>query len=167
VAVICGTAGVGKTSVAVELSLLLATADVAHALIGTDELDRVHPWPPPGWASSDLSERNLAALWSTYAGLGQTRLVLCAVMVDVPRELTWIARAVPGAAFTVFRLAADGATLEERVHRRELGSGAAAQLERTLRYAAAIDDPDDVIRIDTTELDVTTVARRILERLAW
>jgi predicted kinase len=116
---------------------------------------------------SELSRRNLTALWSTYAELGHTRLVLCAVMVDVPRELRWIAAAVPGARFTVFRLSASRAALEERVRRRELGSGGAAQLERTLRYADEIADGEDVVQVDTTDLDVTTVARRILERLAW
>jgi gluconate kinase len=167
VAVICGTAGVGKTSVALELSLLLAAADVAHALIDTDELDRVHPWPPPGWTSSELSRRALTALWSTYAELGHTRLVLCAVMVDVPGQLGWIAEAVPDARFTVFRLSGSRAALEERVRRREIGSGGDAQLARTLRYVEEIADSPEVVQIDTTELDVTTLARRILERLAW
>jgi hypothetical protein len=145
----------------------MANADVQHALIDTDELDRVHPWPPPGWEDFELSRRNLAALWSTYAELGHTRLVLCAVMVNVARELQWIATAVPGARFTVFRLSGSHAALEARVMSREIGSGGAAQLERTLRYADEIVDGEDVVQIDTTDLDVTTVARRILERLAW
>ena len=72
VAVICGTAGVGKTCVAHELSLLFATDGVAHALLDTDELDRVHPWPPLGLSDSELSERALAALWPLYAELGHT-----------------------------------------------------------------------------------------------
>jgi hypothetical protein len=109
----------------------------------------------------------LTALWSLYAALGHTRLILCAVLVDVPRELSWMARAVPGASFTVFRLAASGPALEERVRRREIGSGAAAQLERTLRYVDAIDDPADVVQVDTTGLDVVAVAGRIRDHLSW
>ena len=57
--------------------------------------------------------------------------------------------------------------LEQRVRRRELGSGADAQLERTLRYAREISDSREVIEIETTELDVATVARQIVEHLGW
>jgi hypothetical protein len=89
------------------------------------------------------------------------------VLVDAPRELEWIATAVPGARFTVFRLNGSRAALEARVRQREIGSGGDAQLARTLRYVDEIADADDVVQIDTTDLDVTTVARRILERLAW
>jgi ribose 1,5-bisphosphokinase PhnN len=88
-------------------------------------------------------------------------------MVDVERELQWMATAVPGARFTVFRLTGSREALEQRVRGREIGSGAEAQLARTLRYVEEIADPEDIVQIDTTELDVTTVARRIRERLAW
>jgi predicted kinase len=88
-------------------------------------------------------------------------------MVDVPRELTWIAEAVPGAQFTVFRLTAGRAVLEERVRRRELGSGADAQLERTFRYVDEIDDGPDVVQLDTSAADVSTIARTIGEHLGW
>jgi predicted kinase len=167
VGVLCGTAGVGKTATAHELALQLGEADVAHVVLDTDELDRVHPWPPPGFSTSELSRRALAALWAEYGALGHTRLILCAVMVDVPRELAWIANAVPGAAFTVFRLGASRPVLEERVRRREVGSGAEAQLERTLRYLDEIDDPPDVVQLDTSAADVAAVARTVGERLGW
>ena len=88
-------------------------------------------------------------------------------MVDVPRELAWIAEAVPGARFTVFRLTATRAVLEERVRRRELGSGAAAQLERTLRYLEEIDDDPNVVQVETSTVDIPSVARQIRERLGW
>jgi hypothetical protein len=137
-------------------------------VLDTDELDRVHPWPPPGLATSELSRRALAALWPEYAALGHTRLILCAVMVDVPRELAWMADAIEGGArFTVFRLTANRAVLEERVRRRELGSGAEAQLERTLRYLDVIDDGPDVVQLDTSVSDIPAVAREIRARLGW
>src|SRR6187200_1614280 len=37
--------GVGKTTVAYEVSAMLAARDVAHALIDTDNLDHIHPPP--------------------------------------------------------------------------------------------------------------------------
>jgi predicted kinase len=88
-------------------------------------------------------------------------------MVDVPRELAWIAEAVPGSRFTVFRLTASRDVLAERVRRRELGSGGDAQLERTLRYLDEIDDGPDVVQLDTSAADVATVARTIGQRLRW
>jgi hypothetical protein len=165
--VVCGTAGVGKTTVALEVSLLLAAKDVAHALIDGDELDRVHPWPPPGWAPSELSRRNLAAVWANYAELGHTRLILAGVYTDLAVELEWIRAVVGPGRLTVFRLSAEDAVLAERVRRREIGSGADDQLRRTLAYASEIADPPDVVQIDTTELAVPAAALLIFERLGW
>ncbi len=128
--VIAGPAGVGKSSVAFKISLQLQTAGVAHALIDTDELDRVFPVP------SDLprvTKQNLAAVWQTYRQRGIQRLILAGVVLDRPAELDWIARAVPGARFTLIRLAASAQTVLDRVTRREIGSGLEPQLERTRR----------------------------------
>lgn len=57
---ISGAAGVGKTSVAIEVSLQLQRRDVPHALIDTDELDRIHPVPADQAA---LTEECLRAVW--------------------------------------------------------------------------------------------------------
>jgi uncharacterized membrane protein len=69
VLVICGAAGVGKSSTAYEVAHLLAAANLPHAMLDCDELDRVHPWPPPGLAPNELSRRNLTAVWSNLAAL--------------------------------------------------------------------------------------------------
>ena len=42
---ITGPAGVGKSTLSWEMSAQLAAAQVAHAVIETDELDRVFPRP--------------------------------------------------------------------------------------------------------------------------
>jgi anion-transporting ArsA/GET3 family ATPase len=42
---ITGPAGVGKSTLSWEMSAQLAAAQVAHAVIETDELDRVFPHP--------------------------------------------------------------------------------------------------------------------------
>ena len=60
------------------------------------------------------------------------------MFADRPTELDWISRAVPGARFTLIRLVAPWATLEERIGRREVGTGRAAQLERTASQVAAM-----------------------------
>lgn len=86
---ITGPAGVGKSTLCWEMSAQLAAAEVAHAVIETDELDRVYPRPTsqdlnriqPG--TIDVSTINLAAIWSTYRALGHTRLVMSGVMMHL------------------------------------------------------------------------------------
>ncbi|ONH52964.1 hypothetical protein CcI49_33170 [Frankia sp. CcI49] len=162
---ICGAAGVGKSSTAYEVAHRLRALDVAHAMIDSDELDRVHPWPPPGLPASELSRRNLAAIWSTFAALGHTRLLLTGVFVALAEEAAWIAEAVPGADVTVVRLTADLPTLASRIHRREIGSGAQAQLARTIRQLEMIDqcDPSGTTVIDTTGQTIATTAAQIID----
>jgi Mrp family chromosome partitioning ATPase len=161
VLVISGPAGVGKSTTAFEVSHQLQAANVDHVLIDTDELDRIYPVPED---LSDVTERNLAAMWGTFAARGARRLVLVGVYLDRPSELGWVRRAIPDAAITCVRLAASDATLVDRVDRREVGSGREQQLERTRRQVAAIDaDPrGGVIVIDTDGVAVEENARRIL-----
>jgi molybdopterin-guanine dinucleotide biosynthesis protein len=60
VLVIAGPAGVGKTTVANEVSAQLRRANVAHAVVDTDVLDDVFPVPDEQWR---VTEQNLAAVW--------------------------------------------------------------------------------------------------------
>ncbi|MFH8348838.1 hypothetical protein [Streptomyces sp. NPDC018045] len=162
--VLCGAAGVGKSTTAYEVSRRLGRADVPHALIDTDQLDQVHPWPPPGLGPSELSRRNLAAVWANLADVGHTRLILTGVFVALERELAWIAAAVPGAGITSVRLTADVSTLECRVRRREIDSQAEGQLVRTLRQYAALGcpEPPGTTVIDTTGRTVARVASEVI-----
>lgn len=159
--VISGPAGVGKSTTAFEVSHQLQAATVDHVLIDTDELDRIYPVPDD---LSDVTERNLAAMWRTFAERGSRRLILVGVYLDRPSELDWVRRAIPEAAITCVRLAASDATLVDRVDRREIGSDRAGQLERTRRQVAAMDADrrDDLILVTTDGLAVEVIARQIL-----
>ena len=77
---------------------------------------------------------------------------------------TGIADAVPDAAFTVVRLTAPMDVLEERVRRREIGTGARDQLRRTARQVEEIAaaDPPGTLVVDTAGMDVAQVAARVL-----
>jgi hypothetical protein len=66
-----GRSGVGKSTVAFEISAQLAELRVTHAVIEGDLLDLC--FPPR--ESHRLLERNLAALWGNYLKLGYRRLV--------------------------------------------------------------------------------------------
>ena len=76
VLLITGPAGIGKSTLCWEIGAQLAAARVPHAIIETDELDRVFPRPTPEQlavlrpGTSDVSALNLAAMWETYRALG-------------------------------------------------------------------------------------------------
>ncbi|MFF2950286.1 hypothetical protein ACFVVU_02850 [Kitasatospora sp. NPDC057965] len=165
VLVICGPAGVGKSSTAYEVARLLAERNIAHALIDSDELDRVHPWPLEGREPSELARRNLTALWANFAALGHTRLIIAGVFADLDDELRWISDAVPDAEITPVRLIADLPTLEARVFRREIGSGGADQLRRTIRQLDRMGRSDSTaaVVIDTSDQQVGDIAKRVID----
>jgi len=161
VLVISGPAGVGKSATAIEISDQLQAADVDHVLIDTDELDRIYPVPDD---LADVTERNLASMWRTFAARGARRLILVGVYLDRTSELDWVRRAIPDPTFTCVRLGASDSTLVDRVSRREVGSQRDAQLERTRRQVAALeaDRRDEITSIVTDGRSVEDIARQIL-----
>lgn len=140
---ICGAAGVGKSTVAWEIGSQLQVAEVRHALIDTDELDRVFPQPQSLPELVALSSRNLAALWESFAALGHSRLILSGVMLDLDSDLAWIRASIGNADYTVVRLVASDETLRQRVGAREIGSGRVEQTKRTLTQAKVLRDRQD------------------------
>ena len=167
VLIVCGPAGVGKTSVVNEVAEQLKRAGLDHAVIDTDALDQVHPWPPPGLAPSELSRRNLAAVWRNFRAIGHRRLILAGVFVDLPLEIAWITDAVHPDRVTAVRLTATEEELEARVRQREIGSAADAQLRRTFQQARAIAAESRALTIDTTGESVAGVARLVLGAAGW
>ena len=63
VLVVCGASGTGKTVTVWEIGRKLESQQVPHALIDTDELDRVWPQPDSVEALIAISRRNLEAAW--------------------------------------------------------------------------------------------------------
>jgi hypothetical protein len=132
-------------------------------VIDTDELDRIYPVPDD---LSRVTEHNLAAVWRGFRDRGVTRLILVGVFADRPTELEWIARSIPGARFTLVRLVAPWATLEERIRRREVGTGRAAQLERTASQVASMqtDQRAEVHLVETGGLSLAQAAGEVRRR---
>jgi len=166
VLVISGPAGVGKTSVANEVSAQLRAADVAHAVIDTDALDDVYPVPDEQWR---LTERNLASVWQSFRELGTSRLILVGVYMHRESELSWIRRASGVDRLMLVRLSASERTLGERVGRREIGSGHDVQLARTRLQANELAEeavPQAAV-IETDQRTVPDIAAEIVELLGW
>ena len=167
---VTGPAGVGKSTLCWEIGAVLADAGTPHAIIETDELDRVYPKPgsdeleklKPG--TRDVSSLNLAALWGTYHALGHRRLIMSGVMLHLSFDRRWILQAIPGARFTIVRLLAAEATLLARLSQREAQSRLDGQAERTLRQARrmAEEKQDGVVSVPTDGKRPEELARIVL-----
>jgi len=163
---ISGAAGVGKSSTAFEMSTQLQAAGVSHALIDTDELDRIFPVPDDLFR---LTERNLAAVWQAYRERGASRVIVVGVFVHEQSELAWLRRSIPGARFTLVRLAASYATLADRIEGREIGSDLHGQLARTRRQLRRLDRERrrDVRVIPTDGASIVDTAAQIIRLAGW
>lgn len=172
---ITGPAGVGKSTLSWELSARLAAAGVAHAVIESDELDRVFPKPTfdeldrirPG--TTDVSSLNLAAIWATYARLGHSRLIMSGVMLHLHFDRRWILAAIPDAQITVVRLTATEPALLARLAQREGGVGAEEQAEHSLRQARRIacEDGEGLLVVPTDGKRPTQLAQEIAAAIGW
>lgn len=172
---ITGPAGIGKSTLCWEVGAVLAKAGIAHAIIESDELDRVFPSPGPAEletlspGTTDISSLTLAAIWSVYRRLGQSRLVMSGVMLDPAADHRWIVGAIPDARIITIRLRAGEATLVERLDRREAGSGRDEQVARTLRQARrmATESADGLHVIDTDGRTPQELAPIVLQAAGW
>jgi broad-specificity NMP kinase len=167
--VICGAAGVGKSTVAWEIGSQLQIADVRHATIDTDELDRVYPQSKPLSELVALSGRNLKALWGSFAALGHSRLILSGVMLNLDADLAWISASIGNANYTVVRLHASDETLRQRIEAREIGSGREEHTKRTLAQAKALREQriGRTIAVQTDGRSPVEIAQEILEVTGW
>ena len=173
VLLITGPAGIGKSTLCWEIGAQLAAARVPHAIIETDELDRVFPRPTPEQlaalrpGTSDVSALNLAAMWETYRALGHTRLVMSGVMLDF--DCRWITSAIHDARITAVRLVGSQTTLMRRLDQREIGSGRDAQARRSLRQLKRISDetPGAAIIVPTDDRTPAELARIVLKAAGW
>lgn len=166
VLLICGPAGVGKSSAAIEVSERLQRQGVAHALIDSDELDRIFPVPED---LARVTARNLAFMWQGFHERGIRRLILVGVWLDRGSELSWIRRAVPDARLIIIRLVASEAALVDRIRRREIGSGLEGQLERTRKQLLALlaDPPTDAVMLPTDGASIGETAQAVIDHSAW
>lgn len=172
---ITGPAGVGKSTLSWEMSAQLASAQVAHAVVESDELDRVFPRPnadeldriKPG--TIDVSSINLAAIWSTYQALGYTRLIMSGVMLHLNFDKRWILSAIPEARITVVRMLAAEPTLLARLAQRDVGTGADEQAQRSLQQARrmASEEAEGIILLPTDGKRPAELAGIILQKIGW
>lgn len=170
VLLIGGRSGVGKSTVAWEVSALLRAAAVPHALVEGDLMGEVHPAPPDDPYRSRITEANLTAVWANYARLGCRRLIYTNTVSVLPREAGMFTRAM-GQDLRIVRvlLTASDATASQRLTARELGSNLADELANSARKSRLLDAeaPPDTTRVRTDGRTVTEIARDVTAATGW
>jgi gluconate kinase len=164
-----GRSGAGKSSVGLEVAALLRAADVGHAYIEGDALDAVHPAPDDDPDRSRITERNLAALWANYTGLGCHRLVYTNTASVLDSEGWLFAGALRGPRVTRVLLTASDATVEERLTARELGSELEQQLRRSQFMARHLEEhaADGTRRVATDGRRIGDIAADVVAATGW
>ncbi len=167
VLLITGPVGVGKTTVASEVSVLLSNAGVAHGLIDMDWLRECHPSRVGDPFHTALGMKNLAAVWANFQTEGAKRLVIVDIL-EARNDLEQYRAAIPGAAILVVRLQASVPTLINRVEGRQLWSGLDWHRHRAAELAAqmARDHIEDIL-VDTEGKSPVTIAQEILRESGW
>jgi hypothetical protein len=163
---VTGPIGVGKTAVLHEADSLLIEADVRHATVELEEIARC--WTEPIEISrASFVYQNLAALWSNFAAVVATRLVLSGLVEQRRLEVQRVSEAVPGAAVTVARLHAPLAVLEQRICSREPASpdGELDGARWWTRHFAA-EHPEDYL-VESDQRPVREIADVVLRLAGW
>jgi adenylylsulfate kinase len=165
---VTGTVGVGKTSVAEAVGVLLAGRGVPHAVVDLDWLRRSWPSPAGDPFNLAITLRNLGAVTATFRGAGARRLVLAGVVQSrAEREEHQAAVGVP---LAVCRLRVELPVVRERLTRRhELD---AAGLRWHLARAGELDDILDRagaedVAVDATAANIPEVAQAVLGAVGW
>jgi adenylylsulfate kinase-like enzyme len=165
--IITGPVGVGKTTVAAEVSAKLAAAEVAHAFVDIDTLRWCYPRPADDRFQIQLAMHNLASLWPNFHVAGATHLV-AADVIESRAQLQRFETAIPGARITVVRLRASVEVLWQRVAQRELGAGRDWHLRRAAELAAQMErDAVEDLLVETDGRAIAEIASEIVLRISW
>ncbi|MFF7609084.1 AAA family ATPase [Streptomyces parvulus] len=170
VLLIGGRAGVGKTTVGWEVSVLLRSAAVAHAIIDGDFMGQVHPAPEGDPHRAEITESNLTAVWANFARRGYRRLIYTNTLSVLPEAAGMFARAMGGGVrVTRVLLTASDATAHERLVGRERGSELEQELAASIRKARLLDQqaPEDTVRVATDGRLIAGIAREVLAATGW
>ncbi|WP_141208952.1 hypothetical protein [Streptomyces griseorubiginosus] len=170
VLLIGGRAGVGKTTVGWEVSALLRSTAVAHAIIDGDFMGQVHPAPEGDPHRAEITERNLTAVWANFTQRGYRRLIYTNTLSVLPEATGMFERAM-GNGVRIIRvlLIASDATAHERLEGRERGSELEHELEGGIRKARLLDQraPEDTVRVVTDGRLVGDIAREVVAAIGW
>lgn len=165
--IISGPVGVGKTSAGEELSANLEDEEIGHTFVDLDGLSKTYPRSNADPFGEQIALRNLRAVWANAQELGTQNLIVARV-IETTAGAQRIADTVGAKSHVIVQLNASDDSLQNRVQRREIGSGRAwherraVELSRQLRDLKIAD-----IEIDTDNKSIASVAREVREHLKW
>lgn len=164
---ISGPVGVGKSTVAHELSSLLEAKGVPHSCVDLDALTQTYPRDPSDPYGTALALENLAAVWANGQRRGARNLVVPRV-IEARAEALAIARAVGLPDPVVCRLTASDEALLARVRHREVGSDLDWHEKRALELSAQMSAArfEDFL-VTTDRRRVSDIAAEILAQVDW
>jgi hypothetical protein len=160
VLVVSGPTGVGKTTVAWEMTEVL---DERGLPFGFYDPDAIHFRPVQD--DDPFGSRVWQAALDTAWPLMAVDRLIVPVVVEEREEAE---RLLPGAALTIARLTASEPTVEERIRRREIGAGGDWHLARAKELEAHwAEHPVEDFLVDTEGRPVRDLAVEVLTRSGW
>jgi hypothetical protein len=117
---ICGPAGVGKSTIGFELYIRYVRAGFTAGYVDLDQIAFVRPGSEDDPGRHQLKAGNLAAMWQTFRSAGATELIATGPVESESALQTYV-RALPSASVTVCRLYAGPAELTRRILSRGEG----------------------------------------------
>jgi hypothetical protein len=164
---ISGPVGVGKTSVADEVSSLLDDANVSHTFVDLDGLSYTYPRDDDDPYGDDIALENLSAIWGNSRKRGVDYLIIARV-IESREYADKLAASVNIKTPIICRLTARDETLLARVRNREIGSGLEWHEKRALQLSGELEESRvDDFCIATDLRSVTQVARDVLAQIGW
>jgi len=159
--ILSGTVGVGKTTVAEELSGVLETDGIGHTLVDLDGLAKTYPRPTGDKFGEQIALKNLADVWSNARVLGVKNLIIARV-VETRAGAERIAAAVGASTNCIVQLNASNTTLITRVRRREIGAARTWHEQRALELSSKMRSNSVAdVQLDTDGKTATEVANEI------
>ncbi|KAA8648363.1 hypothetical protein EYZ11_006797 [Aspergillus tanneri] len=174
VILLSGRSGVGKTSVANEMSAELRRHNISHAHIDSDNLDFIYPEE----VGPDMMLSNLAALCGNYyRQRGCKKLILSGTAMVLEHEpiretIQQIVRSPSEEEELILDgviLTAVDAVAQDRLQRREIGSLLDQHLDSSQKMSSILQEEvgDWARRISTDGKNVKDVAVCILKDVGW
>jgi len=165
--IISGPVGVGKTSVAGELSNILVQDNVPHAFVDLDALTYTYPRSENDPFGNQLALENLKAIWQNSHKRGAQNLIVPRV-IESNNQATKIAEAVGITEPILCRLSASDKTLIERVQAREIGSGLCWHEKRSLELSKTLASAKlEDFCILTDNRTISEISKDLMQRIDW
>ena len=165
--IISGPVGVGKTSVANELSTLLEHNFVSHTFIDLDSLTYTFPRTSKDPHGNELALENLKEVWKNSRKRSVRNLIIPRV-VEAPSHVTDISLAVGITKPILCRLSASDETLIERVRSREIGSGLEWHEKRSLELSKKLEHVSlEDFCLTTDNCSINEIAKDLMLRIDW